>query len=119
MRPIVAVCFSLAPGGFTKMAREALGMVESLGWVGAVEAADAMCKTAHVRLVRAEVTPGALVTIVIRGRLGEVEAAVEAGAQAAARVGKIVARHVIPLPDEQLEESIGGPATGGSPLNYS
>lgn len=97
------------------MAREALGLVETRGWVGAVEAADAMCKTAQVRLVRAEVTPAALVTIVVRGRLGEVEAAVEAGVLAAARVGENVARHVIPLPDEQLEGPIGGPARGGSP----
>jgi microcompartment protein CcmL/EutN len=93
-------------------------MVETRGWVGAVEAADAMCKTARVRLVRVEVTPAALVTVVIRGRLGEVEAAVEAGVRAAARVGESVARHVIPLPDEQLEDPIGGPAAGGSPLNY-
>ena len=100
------------------MSREALGLVESRGWVGAVEAADAMCKTADVRLVRVEVTPAAFVTVVVRGTLGEVEAAVEAGSQAAARIGETVACHVIPQPDEQLENSIGGAASGGSALNY-
>jgi ethanolamine utilization protein EutM len=83
-------------------------MVETRGWVAAVEAADAMCKTAKVRLTRYEVTPGALVTILVRGSLGDVEAAVEAGAQAAARVGELVVRHVIPSPDPQLEEPITG-----------
>ena len=92
------------------MAREALGLVETRGWVAAVEAADAMCKTARVRLVRAEITRDALVTVVVRGALGEVESAVEAGAQAAGRVGENIAKHVIPMPDEQLEVPFGGPA---------
>ncbi len=83
-------------------------MVETRGWVAAVEAADAMCKTARVHLTRYEVTPGALVTILVRGSLGDVEAAVEAGARAAARVGEMVVRHVIPSPDPQLEEPITG-----------
>jgi ethanolamine utilization protein EutM len=91
------------------MAREALGMVESRGWVAAVEAADAMCKAARVRLVRYEVTRDALVTIVIRGELGEVEAAVAAGHAAAARLGQVLVRHVIPAPEPQLESPIAGP----------
>jgi microcompartment protein CcmL/EutN len=89
--------------------REALGLIETRGWVAAVEAADAMCKTAKVRLMRYEVTRDALVTILVRGSLGDVEAAVEAGARAAARVGELVVRHVIPAPDPQLEEPIAGP----------
>ena len=85
------------------MAREALGLVEARGLVGAIEAADAMCKTAHVRLVRYEVVSGALVTVVVRGTVGDVEAAVEAGSRAAARVGELFASHVIPAPEPQLE----------------
>lgn len=91
------------------MSRQALGLVETVGWVGAVEAADAMCKTALVRLVRYEVTPGALVTVVVRGDLGEVESAVEAGRRAASRVGEMLASHVIPAPEPQLEVPFGGP----------
>jgi ethanolamine utilization protein EutM len=84
-------------------------MIETRGWVAAVEAADAMCKTAGVRLMRYEVTRDALVTVLVRGPLGDVEAAVEAGANAAARVGELFVRHVIPAPDPQLEEPIAGP----------
>lgn len=92
------------------MAREALGMVESRGLVGAVEAADAMCKTANVRLVRYERIAGGLVTVSVRGGVADVDAAVEAGSRAAARVGALVARHVIPAPDPQLEQPLAGPA---------
>ena len=88
------------------MAKLALGMIETRGYVGAVEAADAMCKTALVRLVRYERIAGALVTVAVRGEVGAVFAAVEAGAVAAARVGELVARHVIPAPDDQLENSL-------------
>lgn len=88
------------------MAKLALGMIETRGYVGAVEAADAMCKTALVRLVRYERIAGALVTVAVRGEVGAVFAAVEAGAEAAARVGELVARHVIPAPDDQLENSL-------------
>ena len=80
--------------------------------VPAVEAADAMCKTAGVRLTRYEVTRDALVTVTVRGSLGEVEAAVAAGAAAAARKGEVVARHVIPSPEAQLEKPIAGPPAG-------
>jgi len=88
------------------VAKLALGMIETRGYVGAVEAADAMCKTALVRLVRYERIAGALVTVAVRGEVGAVFAAVEAGAEAAARVGELVARHVIPAPDDQLENSL-------------
>ena len=94
------------------MAKEALGMVETRGFVGAVEAADAMCKTAHVRLVRYEVTRGALVTVLIRGPVAEVEAAVAAGAHAAARLGEVLVSHIIPAPDAQLEQPIAAPTAG-------
>ena len=90
------------------MGREALGLLETRGFVAAVEAADAMCKAAHVRLSRYEVTPDALVTIVVRGAVADVDAAVAAGAAAAARIGEVLSRHVIPAPEPQLEKPIGG-----------
>ncbi len=90
------------------MAAQALGLVETKGFVAAVEAADAMCKTARVRLVRYEVNPDGLVTTVIRGDLGEVESAVESGSRAASRVGERVAHLVIPAPDPQLEDPLAG-----------
>jgi microcompartment protein CcmL/EutN len=75
-----------------------------------------MCKTARVRLVRYEVITDAFVTIVIRGPLADVESAVGAGAAAAGRVGELLGQHVIPRPDGQLEEPMGGPAaSGGTP----
>ena len=92
--------------GSGAVAKRALGMVETRGYVGNVEAADAMCKTAHVELVRYERISGALVTVVVRGDVGAVFAAVEAGAAAAARVGELVARHVIPAPDDELEDTL-------------
>ena len=91
------------------MGREALGLVETRGFVAAVEAADAMCKAARVRLARYEVTRDALVTVVVRGAVAEVDAAVAAGAAAATRVGELLARHVIPAPEPDLEEPFGGP----------
>jgi len=93
------------------VSRQAMGLVETRGWVGAVEAADAMCKTAAVKLVRYERISGAMVTVVVRGGVAEVEVAVAAGAQAAQRIGELVTRHVIPAPDEQLESPFGGPAS--------
>ena len=92
------------------MAKEALGLVETRGFTGAVEAADAMCKTARVRFVRYEVIQGALVTAIVRGAVADVEAAVKAGAAAAARVGEVVTTHVIPSPDAQLEPSLAEPS---------
>ena len=91
------------------MAREALGLVETRGFVPAVEAADAMCKTARVRLVRYELTRAARVTVLVRGEVAEVEAAVAAGRAAAMRLGEVLAAHVIPAPDPQLEQTIAGP----------
>jgi ethanolamine utilization protein EutM len=90
--------------------RDALGLVETRGMVAAVEAADAMCKAARVRLTRFEITRDALVTVTVRGTLAEVETAVAAGTAAAAGKGEVIAHHVIPAPEGQLEEAIAGPS---------
>jgi len=94
---------------------EALGLIETRGFVGAVEAADAMCKTARVRLVRYERISGGLVTVAVRGEVGAVFAAVEAGVAAAERFGERVVRHVIPAPDELLESLLERTAGLGTP----
>ena len=83
-----------------------LGLVETRGFVAAVEAADAMTKAARVTLTRYEVTRGALVTVLVRGDLAEVEAAVAAGSAAAARLGELLRGHVIPRPVPELEDVI-------------
>ncbi|ATY86601.1 ethanolamine utilization protein EutM [Kyrpidia spormannii] len=80
----------------------ALGLVETRGFVGAVEAADAMAKAADVRLIGREQVDAALVTVMVEGDVGAVKAAVQAGAAAAARVGHLVAAHVIPRPHEEV-----------------
>ena len=81
----------------------ALGLIETKGIVGAVEAADAMCKAAKVTLLGKEISGGALVTVMIRGEVGAVKAATEAGAAAARRVGELISVHVIPRPADDLE----------------
>ena len=86
--------------------KEALGLVETRGFVGAVEAADAMVKSANVRLIGKEKTGSGLVTIMVRGDVGAVKAAVEAGSEAARRVGELVSVHVIPRPHEDVESLI-------------
>ncbi len=96
-------------GQDTRLAKQALGLVETRGLVGAVEAADAMCKTAHVVLTRYEVTTEGLVTVTVRGDVASVEVAVERGGRAASRVGELKATHVIPAPHLQLEDSLAGP----------
>ena len=85
------------------MAQNALGLIETKGLVGAIEAADAMVKTANVVLTRKEYIGGGLVTIMVRGDVGAVKAATDAGAAAARRVGELVAVHVIPRPDVEVE----------------
>jgi ethanolamine utilization protein EutM len=92
-----------------------LGLVQTRGWVAAVEAADAMCKSARVRLTRYEVTPDAWVTVLVRGGLAEVEASVAAGARAAERVGELLSRHVIPAPEPELEGPVLNPP-GSAPV---
>lgn len=81
---------------------KALGLVETRGLVAAIEAADAMVKAANVKLIGKEVTKAALITIKVTGDVAAVKAAVEAGAEAAKRVGELVAIHVIPQPDAQM-----------------
>jgi len=84
-------------------AKEALGMIETKGLVGAVEAADAMVKSARVALIGKEFIGGGYVTVMVRGDVGAVKAAVEAGSVAAKKVGELVSVHVIPRPDDQVE----------------
>ena len=83
---------------------EALGMIETKGLVGAIEAADAMTKSANVTLMGYEKIGSGLVTVMVRGDVGAVKAAVDAGACAAEKVGEIVAQHVIPRPHGDVEE---------------
>lgn len=85
------------------MSRIALGMIETRGLVGSVEAADAMVKAARVVLVGKEVIGGGYVTVMVRGEVGAVKAAVDAGAAAARRVGELVSVHVIPRPHSEVE----------------
>ncbi len=81
----------------------ALGMIETKGLVGAIEAADAMVKAANVTLVGKEHVGGGLVTVLVRGDVGAVKAATDAGAAAAERVGELVSVHVIPRPHNEIE----------------
>jgi len=84
--------------------KEALGLIETKGLVGAIEAADAMVKAANVRLIGKEQIGYGLVTVMVRGDVGAVKAAVEAGSEAARRVGELVSVHVIPRPHSDVEE---------------
>lgn len=86
--------------------KEALGLVETKGFVGAIEAADAMVKAANVRLIGKEKVGSGLVTVMVRGDVGAVKAATEAGAEAARRVGELISVHVIPSPHPDVEELI-------------
>jgi len=83
--------------------KEALGLIETRGLVAAIEAADAMLKAANVTLQNKELVGGGLVTVTVRGDVGAVKAAVEAGAAAARKVGELVSVHVIPRPHEDVE----------------
>jgi ethanolamine utilization protein EutM len=82
---------------------QALGMVETKGLVGSIEAADAMVKAANVRLIGKVHVGGGLVTVMVRGDVGAVKSATDAGAAAASRVGELVSVHVIPRPHEEVE----------------
>ena len=88
---------------------KALGMIETRGLVASIEAADAMVKAANVTLQCKEHVGGGLVTIMVRGDVGAVKAATDAGAAAAERVGALISVHVIPRPHEELEEILGHP----------
>ena len=85
------------------MEKQALGMVETKGLVGSIEAADAMVKAANVHLIGKVHVGGGLVTVMVRGDVGAVKDAVEAGGAAAKRVGELVSVHVIPRPHEDVE----------------
>jgi ethanolamine utilization protein EutM len=99
----------------------ALGMVETRGLIGAIEAADAMVKAANVVLIGSEYVGGGYVTVMVRGDVGAVKAATDAGAAAAKRVGELASVHVIPRPHSDVEMilpksskgSIGGRSTDG------
>ncbi|MCT4660888.1 MAG: ethanolamine utilization microcompartment protein EutM [Tissierellales bacterium] len=82
---------------------DALGMIETKGLIGSIEAADAMVKAANVYLVGKEYIGGGLVTVMVRGDVGAVKAATDAGAAAAQRVGELVSVHVIPRPHSEVE----------------
>ncbi len=86
------------------MDKQALGMVETKGLVGAIEAADAMVKAANVTLIGKEMIGSGLVTVMVRGDVGAVKASVDAGAAAAKRLGELISVHVIPRPHEEVED---------------
>jgi len=86
------------------MSHEALGMVETRGLVGSIEAADAMVKSANVVLIGYEKIGSGLVTVMVRGDVGAVKSAVDAGAVAAEKVGEVVSQHVIPRPHSDVEK---------------
>jgi ethanolamine utilization protein EutM len=94
---------------------EALGMIETRGWIGAVEAADAMCKTANVVLIGKEYLLNGYVAVLVRGDVGSVKAATEAGSVAARRVGELIAVHVIPRPFDETDAKILKSWSGGKP----
>lgn len=92
------------------MDKQALGMIETRGLIGAIEAADAMVKAAKVKLIGKEQIGSGLVTVMVRGDVGAVKAAVDAGAGAAKRVGELVSVHVIPSPHADVEGILPQPA---------
>lgn len=85
------------------MSEDALGLVETRGLIGSIEAADAMVKAANVTLVGRQEVGGGYVTVMVRGDVGAVKAATDVGAEAAARVGEVVSVHVIPRPHPEVE----------------
>ena len=91
------------------MTQEALGMVETRGLVAAIEAADAMVKAANVYLIGRQFVGGGLVTVMVRGDVGAVKAATDAGAAAAQRVGELLSVHVIPRPHVEVESILPSP----------
>lgn len=95
---------------------KALGMIETRGLVAAIEAADAMVKAANVTLTNKEHVGGGLVTVMVRGDVGAVKAATDAGAAAAERVGELVSVHVIARPHQELEEILGPEAPAEQPV---
>jgi ethanolamine utilization protein EutM len=90
------------------MSQEAIGMIETKGYVGSVEASDAMVKAANVTLVKTISIGGGLITVFATGDIGSIKAAVDAGAKAAGRVGELVGSHILARPHEDLMKTIIG-----------
>ena len=86
------------------MAADALGLIETKGLIGSIEAADAMVKAANVVLIGKEYIGGGYVTVLVRGDVGAVKAATDAGSAAARRIGELVSVHVIPRPHSEVEK---------------
>ena len=86
---------------------ESIGMVETKGYVGSVEASDAMVKAANVTLVRQIQIGGGMVTVIVKGDVGSVRAAVDAGAEAAKRVGELICSHIMARPHAELIRTLG------------
>jgi ethanolamine utilization protein EutM len=97
------VCYSSRPWRISGMSQDALGLIETKGLIGSIEAADAMVKAANVVLIGKEYIGAGYVTIMVRGDVGAVKAATEAGAAAARRVGELVSVHVIPRPHAEVD----------------
>ena len=95
------------------MSREALGMIETKGLTGSIEAADAMVKAANVVIIGKEYIGGGFVTVLVRGDVGAVKAATDAGAAAARRVGELISVHVIPRPHAETETILPSTPSGG------
>ncbi len=91
--------------------KDAIGLIETRGLVGSVEAADAMVKAANVSLIGREKIGGGLVTVIVEGDVGAVKAAVDAGASAAKKVGELISVHVIPRPHDDLAKILPGRAS--------
>lgn len=89
---------------------DALGLIETRGLIGAIEAADAMVKTANVQLIAKEYIGAGYVTVMARGDVGAIKAATDAGAAAARRVGELISVHVIPRPHAEVERILPKPA---------
>jgi ethanolamine utilization protein EutM len=87
---------------------EAIGMIETKGYVGSVEASDAMVKAANVTLIKTIPIGGGLITVLARGDIGSIKAAVDAGAKAASKIGELICSHVIARPHEELLEAFLG-----------
>ena len=98
---------------------EALGMIETKGLIAAIEAADAMVKTANVTLTGKEFVGAAYVIVTCRGDVGAVKAATDAGAAAARRVGELIAVHVIPNPHDEVEKTLPGGNKGSNKSSIS
>ena len=92
---------------------EALGMIETRGYVGSVEASDAMVKAANVTLIKTVPIGGGLMTVLARGDVGSVKAAVDAGGKAAAKVGELISSHIIARPHDDLLKAFLGEAPKG------